>query len=70
MEDELCRYCDGIILIECEVQEHWERRLKNCNLPSSGGVDSPYAAQVTVGGVTRQRLVPMTGKYSIENFAS
>jgi len=33
MKPELCRHCtDGTILIRCEVQEHWERRLSAFNL--------------------------------------
>ena len=32
MKPELCRYCtDGTLLICCEVQEHWEKRLGALN---------------------------------------
>lgn len=59
---ELCRYCtDSTPLTECVVQEHWERRLKACNLPTSDGVNHPTAPQIKTGGEQIERLIPLTG---------
>lgn len=61
---ELCRYCtDSTPLSQCIVQEHWERRLKSCNLPGSRTVADHDRVLMKVDGVQQERLVPLTGAH-------
>lgn len=62
-EIELCRYCTDIPLTQCEVQEHWERRLKSCNLPTNDVVADPARVRMKVDGEMLDRLVPLTGSH-------
>lgn len=61
---ELCRYCQNDTpLTQCEVQEHWEARLRTHNLPQSSSVDGVPQVQMRVDGVKLERLVPLTGSH-------